>query len=238
MARIAESEIEMEAIGLRRQLQTGETGAIDMESLLLRNGIVTLFTDLSHDFSSMCLRYSKNISFLLVNSTLTAGERNLAIAHELYHLYVEREDEFRVHASNILNPATAAERHANTFAAHFIVPSAGMAELSKRMGANRKNLNAAHLITMCNCFQAPYRTILQRTERVLGLSKEKVEELKETDPMETARELGLDARGFHASDTRERIVGDYAARAQSLFEAGRIDTEERTKIIDTIRTIQ
>ena len=148
MARIAEHIIEDEAGALRDRFSLGHKLPIDLEGLLISQGVLTVFTKMSPDFSGMCLKYNHGTNFILINSDMVLGRQNFTIAHELYHLFVQDDSEFKVHSCDVINPSSPIEKHANTFASYFLLPRAGVMEVMQKIECTRKTINAAHIITM------------------------------------------------------------------------------------------
>ena len=97
MARIPEYQYENEASKLRAKFLLGDRLPVDMESLLVEQGILTVYTPMSENFSGMCLKYDESTNFILINSNMVMGRQNFTVAHELYHLFVQDLKDFEVH---------------------------------------------------------------------------------------------------------------------------------------------
>lgn len=235
MARIPEYIIENEAGKLRERFYLGDRLPVDIEGLLLKQGILTVFTPMSEDFSGMCLKYDDKTNFILVNSDTVLGRQNFTIAHELYHLYVQDDNEFKVHSCDILNPQSPIERHANTFASYFLLPKAGVIDVMQRIECNRKTVNAAHILVMCDYFGVSYMAMLVRVNKILGLPQERFDALKGISPVSAAREFALRTEVFEKPKTKEKVIGDYSAKAQSLYEAGLISKGHLIELLDDIK---
>ena len=116
MARIPEYQYENEASRLRARFLLGDRLPVDIESLLVDQGIITVYTPMSDSFSGMCLKYDEQTNFILINSTMPMGRQNFTVAHELYHLFVQDPNSYEVHSCDINNPQSTIEKHANSFA--------------------------------------------------------------------------------------------------------------------------
>lgn len=235
MARIPEHIIEEEAYKLREQFGLGNSQPVDIEGLLIKQGILTVFTQMSEDFSGMCLKYDCDTNFILVNSDIVLGRQNFTIAHELYHLFVQDENEFKVHSCDVVSPESPIERHANMFASYFLLPRDGVIEIMERIGCNKKNVNAAHIIMMCNYFGVSYSAMLVRTNKILGMSKSRFNTLKDVQPILTAKMYSLNTQAFEKPKVKEKIIGDYASKAQSLYDSGLISKGHLIELLDEIK---
>lgn len=235
MARIAEHIIEEEANSLRERFSLGDRLPVDIEGLLIKQGILTVFTKMSPDFSGMCLRYNSDTNFLLINSDIVLGRQNFTIAHELYHLFVQDDNDFKVHSCEIVNPKSAIERHANTFASFFLLPQDGVVEVMRRIECTKKTINAAHIIMMCDYFGVSYKAMLVRVNKILGMSPERFNYLDNVQPVQAANEFSLNTEVFEKPKVKEKVIGDYSSKAQALYESGLISKGHLIELLDVIK---
>ncbi|MCH5173952.1 MAG: ImmA/IrrE family metallo-endopeptidase [Bacteroidales bacterium] len=235
MARIAEHIIEDEAYSLREAFSLGSRLPVDLEGLLIKQGILTVFTQMSPEFSGMCLKYDNDTNFILVNSDIVLGRQNFTIAHELYHLFVQNGDEFKVHTCDVMNPQSPVERHANTFASYFLLPRDGVVEIMQRIDCTRKTVNAAHIIMMCDYFGVSYKAMLVRVNKILGLTRERFELLHAVQPIPTALDFSLNTEVFEKPQTKEKVIGDYSSKAQALYTSGLISKGHLIELLDAIK---
>ena len=234
MARISEYIIEEEANKLRERFSLGNNLPVDLESVLIKQGILTVFTKMSQDFSGMCLKFNKDTSFILINSDIAKGRQNFTIAHELYHLFIQDENDFKVHSCNVINPESPIERHANTFASYFLLPRAGVLEVMQKIGCNKNTINAAHVITMCDYFGVSYSAMLVRINKILCLSKERFDALNSIKPVPTAKRFSLNTEIFEKPRIKEKVIGDYSSKAQALYDSGLISKGHLIELLDNI----
>ncbi len=235
MARIPEYIIEEEANHLRERFNLGNKLPVDLKGLLLSQGILTVFAKMSAEFSGMCLKYDKNINFILVNSDMVLGRQNFTIAHELYHLFVQDDHEFKVHSCEVVNPKSPIERHANTFASYFLLPRDGVVNLMQRIECNKKSINSAHIIVMCNYFGVSYQAMLVRVNKILSLSQERFDLLKAVQPIPAAKEFSLDTEVFEKPQNIDGIIGDYSSKAQFLYESELISKGHLIELLNEIK---
>lgn len=235
MARIPEYQYENEASRLRAKFLLGDRLPIDMESLLVDQGILAVYTPMSDCFSGMCLKYDDKTNFVLINSNMVMGRQNFTVAHELYHLFVQDPKDFQVHSCDINSPQSPIERHANSFASFFLMPTAGIADVMQRIGCNKTTINSAHLITMCGYFGVSYHAMLVRISKILHLADDKFNDLKSMSPITYAHLYGLKTDVFAVPKRDDVIVGDYAAKAQSLYDSGKISKGHLIELMSAIK---
>lgn len=235
MARIPEYQYENEARSLRSKFLLGDRFPVDMESLLVDQGILTVFTPMSENFSGMCLKYDDSTNFILINSNMVMGRQNFTIAHELYHLYIQDKNDFEVHSCDINNPKSPNERHANSFASYFLLPRPGIDDMMKRIGCTRNTINPAHIVTMCGCFGVSYQAMLIRLNMILKLSDDSFNELWSVQPINYAEKCGLKTDVFRTPERNNIIIGDYAAKAQTLYDSGKISKGHLIELMSDIK---
>ena len=234
MARIPEYQYENEASKLRAKFLLGDRLPVDMESLLVEQGILTVYTPMSENFSGMCLKYDESTNFILINSNMVMGRQNFTVAHELYHLFVQDLKDYEVHNCDINNPQSPIERHANSFASYFLLPTAGVVDIMKRLGCNKKTINPAHIITMCGYFGVSYQAMLIRLNKILRLPDVKFNDLWNIQPIAYAEPCGLKTDVFLVPKRHNIILGDYASKAQSLYDSGKISKGHLIELMSNI----
>lgn|SRR5574344_1382037 len=235
MARISELTIENEAESLRDTFNLSNRLPVDIQGLLLQQSILSVFTPLSDGFSGMCLKYKAGTNFILVNSNMSLGRQRFTISHELYHLFVQNANEFKVHSCNINNPDSPIERHANNFASLFLLPYSGVSEMMRKMKCSKVNINPAHIIEMCEYFGVSYKAMLIRVEKILNLEKGQSELLDVISPVKSAKGYGLPYDVFEIPQIKNRVLGDYAAIAQSLYDSGKISKGHLIELLSDIK---
>jgi Zn-dependent peptidase ImmA (M78 family) len=84
--------LEKEANRFRQENGLSSTDPIRLKSLLQQLQVVTIFSELSADFSGMALKvkeHDKVMRFMLINTNQSLGKQHFTICHELYHLFIQ-----------------------------------------------------------------------------------------------------------------------------------------------------
>ena len=76
--------------------------------------------------------------------------------------------------------------------------------------------------------------MLIRINKILRLSDERFNELKSIQPVAYAQSCGLKTDVFSVPRRDNIIVGDYAAKAQSLFDSGKISKGHLIELMSDI----
>ena len=91
--------LEKFANDFRQKNGMGSDDPIRLKSILNKLNVITLFKNLSDDFSGMALKITKDeqvYRFMLVNSSQSLGKQHFTICHELYHLYIQENFTSRI----------------------------------------------------------------------------------------------------------------------------------------------
>jgi Zn-dependent peptidase ImmA (M78 family) len=120
--------LQKEASDLRNALGYGSRESIHLQSLLIKQNVLTIFKQLSENFSGMAVRVGEH-RFMLINSNHPIGRQHFTICHELYHLYIDQE--FTPHHcfSGQFDKKSQNEYKADLFASYFLLPEEGIINL-------------------------------------------------------------------------------------------------------------
>lgn len=122
-------ELKEKASGFRQKFGYAETDPIYLKSFLLKNNVITVFSDLGEGLSGMALKVQED-RFMLVNHGQSLGRQHFTIAHELYHLFVQENFVSRKCVTGLFsNQKDLEEKKADLFAANLLLPETGMLNL-------------------------------------------------------------------------------------------------------------
>lgn len=151
--------IEKQVSEFRMDNGLSATEPITLKSLLLKLNILTVFRPLSDNFSGMCLKDNSEHRFMLINSNQPRGRQHFTIAHELYHLYIEKKP-----TPHKCNPGCASkdpiEQCADMFASSLLMPEGGICQLIPEMELKTKNISMATVLKLEHYFSVSFRFIV------------------------------------------------------------------------------
>jgi len=212
--------IEQQVIKFRQEAGLGNTEAINLKSLLLKLGVLTVFRPLSDDFSGMSLKDSSNHRFMLVNSNQPKGRQHFTIAHELYHLFIEENP--RPHKCISDNGGkNPVEQQADIFASILLMPEAGIIQMLPKDELERGDVSLASVIKLEHYYSVSRRALLNRLCSLSLISKPRKEALLQLPVIQTAREYGYDT-ALYKPGNKALIIGDFGEKARYLFDQGKI----------------
>ena len=88
---------------------------------------------MSNNLSGMCIK-SKNSNVIAINSKMSLGRQRFSLAHELYHLYYDKNMTAICFAT--IGNGNEIERSADLFATFFLIPPASLKNKIKTMKEN------------------------------------------------------------------------------------------------------
>ncbi|MHC5354805.1 ImmA/IrrE family metallo-endopeptidase [Myroides sp. LJL115] len=120
--------LEKKVIEFRKFTGLSDTDPIRFKSLLSKLNVITVFRDLSAEFSGMALKVDEN-RFILVNSNHSLGKQHFTICHELYHLYIQENFSSMICNVGQFKSSMGEEYNADRFASILLMPESAIKEL-------------------------------------------------------------------------------------------------------------
>lgn len=222
---------------LRRQLGIGSGPAPDMIEVVERTGCLIVVRD---EFDGPDAIYvPRPLDIALLNGKKPAVRQRFTLAHELaHHLF---------HAANVLVDedifapgAARRELLANVFAAHFLMPRAGIeSELIRRFGVAAPK-RAEHSFWLAYHFGVSHQAICYQLQNLKMCTRPEAAAWRAEDQSVLAATLGL------ASSQQQRTIAnrwppEFLARLRYALSAGVLDAEALTRHLDSddeaVRTV-
>lgn len=213
-------QIEFEATQFRRENLIGQFDSVNCKRLLLSLNILTIYKPLSEDFSGMCM-HKDDMRFMLINSSQQRGRQHFTIAHELYHLYIQKE--FAPHVCNLslIEQNDPKEMEANYFAASFLMPRESVYAQIPKEELESKTISLATILKMEQYFAVSHVAMLVRLVSLNLITKQQKESFTVMPISRIAYGYGYDM-ALYESANEGLILGDYGVLARNLFDSNRI----------------
>lgn len=223
--------IEKQVAEFRSNNGLGNSDAISLNSLLLRLNVITLFRPLSDNFSGMCLKDSSGHRFMLVNSNHQLGRQNFTIAHELYHLFIEKKP--TPHKCNPGYIKSPIERLADMFASTLLMPKEGIYQLTPENELEKDNISIATILKLEQYFLVSHSALLIRLKEVELISEKKFKELSTLKIKESAKKFGY-STALYSKANQNLVIGDFGKKARILFEQEKISEGHYLELLSKI----
>jgi Zn-dependent peptidase ImmA (M78 family) len=147
-ARVADEE--------RRRLGLGIVPLADVAEILEIQGVRTAQADLPEDVSGLTLSEASVGLFVVVNHRHPLLRRRFSYAHEYAHVLLDQE--YRGTISRATDRNALIEVRANAFAAHFLVPDAGVRQFIAALGKGATSRQHAEVFDESGVVRALART--------------------------------------------------------------------------------
>ncbi|MCL4560148.1 MAG: ImmA/IrrE family metallo-endopeptidase [Chloroflexi bacterium] len=135
------NELSYQANELRKRFGEDLSSPIDVFAILQSQERLTLvFYPLSERISGMCVRTHSGDQLVAIKSKLTNGRQRFTAAHELYHLFIQKEIKSVVCGKEIGAGKDEEEKNADGFASYFLATNDALRsyiENNLKKGKNR-----------------------------------------------------------------------------------------------------
>lgn len=216
-----ETFLEKKADDFRQKWGYGTDKPIHLPSLLLDLNVPTFFKPMKK-VSGMAFKAENQTQFMLINSSNTLGRQNFTICHELYHLFVQKNFEYKVCITELFNnkDKDKEEYHADAFAAFLLLPSKGIRDVIPEAELDRDAITLDTVIKIEQMYQCSRTAVLYRLKKMNFLSNSKF-----TDYQQNVKQSAY-ARGYplhlYLPTNHCEVWGNYGQGAHELFQMSKI----------------
>ncbi|MDR0825308.1 MAG: ImmA/IrrE family metallo-endopeptidase [Prevotella sp.] len=225
------NEIEVQAVKFRAEHHINNYEPINCNNLLLRLNVLTVYKNLSDDFSGMCLKQGDD-KFILINSRHSVGRQHFTIAHELYHLFIQKE--FNLH---FCNPGTLTkdliEKKADCFASNLLMPELGLKTNIPENELREKKISISTILILERLFSVSHAALLIRLKDLKLLDKNQYEEYSKKNIRSTALMNGYDT-SLYESGNEGLVIGDYGIKAKKCYDEEKISEGHYRELMSDI----
>lgn len=209
--------IEFRANKFREEHGYASTEPLDANKLLAKLNVITVFKEMTDNFSGMAVKNSYG-KFMLVNSGDILARQHFTVGHELYHLFIQEIFESRICKVGLFNKKDKEEYNADWFASYLLMPEDGIFELLPKdeLGTNKISLNT--VVKMEQYFGVSRTALLNRLMFIDLITKAKVNELKEPGTIKRSALLMGYSNELYESGNENKVIGDYGERAKRLYD--------------------
>lgn len=212
--------LEKKANNFRQQNGIGSYDPIRLKSLLSKLNVITVFKDLSSDFSGMALKTSKSdftTRYLLINSSHSLGKQHFTICHELYHLYIQQEFNSMICNTGQFIKKDKEEYNADVFASILLLPEQGVKSLIPNNEIRSKDKISLKTILKIERYFSCSRAAL-----LFRLKELKLITYKTYDKFKKNVNIGAIQHGYstelYQPGNKNNAIGNYGELARELFE--------------------
>lgn len=222
--------IENQVSKFRQSIGVSDTEAINLNSILLKYNVLTIYRPLSESFCGMSLR-SGDKRFMLINSNNPIGRQHFTIAHELYHLFIE--DTPQPHICWLNGIKDDSEKNADFFAQVFLMPSNGVRQLIPDDELLNDTISVATVLKIEHYFSVSHQAAVNRLSDLKLINRDRRNYLLGLPVKKTAREFGYNTR-LYVSGNEDLVIGDFGEKAKNLFDTDKISAGHYMELMNKI----
>lgn len=216
--------LEKFANDFRQKNGMGSDDPIRLKSILNKLNVITLFKNLSDDFSGMALKITKDeqvYRFMLVNSSQSLGKQHFTICHELYHLYIQENFTSRICKTAIFDKRDKEEYNADIFASILLMPEFGIKGMIPDDELIGKDKISIKTILRIEHYFSCSRTALLYRLKELGIITSRTYDLHSVNVKQSALQHGY-TTDLYIQGNANNYIGNYGEVARELFESDKI----------------
>lgn len=203
-------QLNSDAVRFRDEAGYNSKIPIDIFCLALNRPEYTIVRiPMSNNFSGMCI-VDGDSKMIAINSNMSLGRQRFTLAHELYHLEIEKIKDGRVCTTALSGTRGDSEEKADRFASFLLMPYEGLDWFINKRGIEEWTLD--NIIEVSQFYQISYMAVLVRLFNEDRITKEQFDELKAVNIRVEASRRGLDTALYEASPEKEQYAsfGEYA----------------------------
>ncbi len=223
--------LQKEASDFRLRNGIGACEPIRMKSWLPKLGVMALFKPMSDNFSGMAIKHS-DYKFVIINSNHRVSKQHFTLAHEIYHLFVQKDFVSEVSNAGRFDKKDKVEYEADWFAAYLLMPEECLLSLIPKTELARNKISLTTIVQMEQYFACSRAALLNRLDAMDLIDFDRYEE-HTRGVMHSAELLGYDTT-LYKSGNENLVIGDYGARAKRLFDKGVISESHFISLMNDI----
>ena len=153
-------QLNADAVKFREKMGYSNREPIDIEAVVLKMKDYTLVKlALPEKMSGMCIIDGPS-KLIAINSLQTIGRQRYSIAHELYHLEIQKMTEGAVCLTNSYDSKSDSEREAEQFASYLLMPYDGLEWYVEKYEVTEWNVKS--IIELSQFYKMSYISVLRR----------------------------------------------------------------------------
>ena len=222
--------VESQVSRFRQETGLSDTEAVNLKSLLLKLNVLTVYRPLSEKFSGMSLKSGEQ-RFMLVNSNQPKCRQHFTIAHELYHLFVDRNP--MPHNCSAEGKKNDVEQCADAFAQMFLMPADGVRQMIPDNELISGHVTLASVLRIEHYFSVSHAAVLNRLFDLKLIDRKGRDCYLQYPVKKTAKEYGYDTPLYEPGN-ENLVIGNFGEKARKLFEEEKISEGHYMELLHKI----
>lgn len=226
-------ELNSNSLKMRKILNEDQLSPIDIFSLINNlKGVTLVFYPMSDRISGMCIR-EENSKIIAINSNMSYGRQRFTAAHELYHLFFEKELRSVVCEKDISEEKSDSEKEADIFASYLLAPYDSLRSyLEENNMLDNHTFTIKDVINMEQFYQLSHQAMLYRLVEDEYIDWNSYNDFR-ISVLQKAIRLGYDDKLYKASSEEKKYfsIGEYVEKVEKLNERELISTGKYEELL-------
>ena len=193
----------------------GASDPVSLKSFLLKLGVMAMFKPLSDKFSGMAIK-NDHFKCMLINSNHRISKQHFTIAHELYHLYIQKEFVSEISNAGRFDKKDKNEYDADCFAAYVLMPEEGVISLIPKNERVKNKVTLSTIVKIEQYFACSRTSVLFRLSEI-GLIDYLNYKAYTENVKQSALLLGYDGDLYNPGN-HNLVITNYGAKAKRLYD--------------------
>jgi Zn-dependent peptidase ImmA (M78 family) len=176
---------------------------------------MAMFKPLSDKFSGMAIK-NGDFKCMLINSNHRLSKQHFTIAHELYHLFIQKEFVSEITHAGKFDKSDKNEYAADCFAAYLLMPDDGVISLIPQEELTKNKLTLPTIVKIEQYFACSRRSVLFRLSEMGLIDYNRYMSFTE-NVKQSAMLLGYDGHLYDKGNDN-LIITNYGAKAKMLYD--------------------
>lgn len=225
--------VKYEAVELRSIFSIDEYTPIDIDNIVSSQKDITFLSFPMSDNICGISKKDSNNKIIAINSNHNLGRQRFTFAHELYHLFFQKDFSFSVCVSKT---KPTIEKYADVFASYFLMPQNALYKYLKDNLLKEFNEECKLDITFKNVvqieqyFQISHLALLTRLKGEKIITESQKEEYQD-GITSYAKSLGYDDKLYKKPQKTNCTTGKYLNIVEKLYNSGIINDRDREEYL-------
>lgn len=233
---ICTADIMTKSIQLRTKLGEDANSPIDIFALAQDIKQLTIvYYPMGENLSGICLKGAAGNNVIAINSSMTVGRQRFSLAHELYHLYFDKN--MTAVCAQKIGVGQETEKGADLFASYFLMPAAALQTKVEMLKAknNSDDLSIHDVIRLEQYFQVSHKAAVIRLRQDKLLDADTADAMMSEGVRRLAESMGYSTELYKPLPAEKQYMtyGNYIDQAEQVLKRGLVSVGKYEELLLT-----
>ena len=233
---ICSADIMTKSILLRAKLGEDANSPIDIFALAQDIEHLTIvYCPMGENLSGICLKGAAGNNIIAINSLMTLGRQRFSFAHELYHLYFDKN--MTAVCAQKIGVGQETEKEADLFASYFLMPAAALQTKVEMLKAKNSGhgLSIYDVIRLEQYFQVSHQAAVIRLRQDKLLNADAADAMMSEGVKRLAESMGYSAELYKPLPAEKQYMtyGNYICQAEQVLKRGLVSEGKYEELLLT-----